>query len=97
VEWRTGGANRVYAWISHKRTHSNDHGGVRELASVMDADMLGIARGWNEGHRVLVSDSQASIRRCPNLTSGMLDGRSWIDERVIKVANGDVTEDRRTR
>ena len=40
------------------------------LATVMDAEMLGIAGAWEEGYRVVASDSQAAVRRCMNLASG---------------------------
>jgi len=59
-----------------------------ELATVMDAEVLGIAGAWEEGYRVVASDSQAAIKRCVNLTSRAHKGRSWIDERAIKAAKG---------
>ena len=57
------------------------------LATVMDAELLGIAGAWEEGYTVVKSDSQAAIRRCQNLASGAQEARSWIDERVIKARN----------
>jgi len=57
-----------------------------EFATVMDAEMIGIAGAWEEAYRVVASDSQAAIRSCSNLTSGAQAGRSWIDERVLKAA-----------
>ena len=54
------------------------------LATVMDADVLGIAGAWEEGYTVVKSDSQAAIKRCQNLVSGAQEVRSWIDERVVR-------------
>ena len=34
----------------------------------------------------MASDSQAAIRRCLNLTTGVQEARSWIDERVLEAA-----------
>jgi len=64
--------------------------GVYVLGSygtVMDAEMIGIASAWEEGYTTLASDSQAAIKRCVNLTTRVHEGRSWIDEKVTKVAN----------
>ena len=58
------------------------------LATVMDAEVLGIAGAWEEGYTVVKSDSQAAIKRCQNLVSGMQEARSWIDERVVRAARG---------
>ena len=41
-----------------------------EYATVMDAEMLGIARAWEEGYNTIASDTQAAIRRCINVTTG---------------------------
>jgi len=57
------------------------------LATVMDAEMLGIAGAWEEGYTVVKSDSQAAIKRCQNLASGAQEARSWIDERAVKAMN----------
>jgi len=48
--------------------------------------MLGIAGAWEGGYTTVASDSQAAIRRCLNLASGVQKGRSWIDERVLRAA-----------
>jgi len=53
-------------------------------ATVMDAEMIGVARAWEEGYETVAVDSQAAIRRCVNLIEGVQRGGSWIDERVIK-------------
>ena len=58
------------------------------LATVMDAEVLGIAGAWEEGYTVVKSDSQAAIKRCRNLISGTQEVRSWIDERVVMAAEG---------
>ena len=57
------------------------------LATVMDAEVLGIAGAWEEGYTVMKSDSQAAIKRCQNLASGAQEARSWIDERVVEALN----------
>jgi len=49
--------------------------------------MIGIAGAWEEGYTTVASDSQAAIKRCVSLTTGVQEGRSWIDEKVIKAAN----------
>jgi len=54
------------------------------LATVMDAELLGIAGAWEEGYTTVKSDSQAAVKRCQNLVSGAQEVRSWIDERVLK-------------
>jgi len=54
------------------------------LATVMDAELLGIAGAWEEGYTEVRSDSQAAVKRCRNLASGTQEVRSWIDERVIR-------------
>jgi len=54
------------------------------LATVMDAELLGIAGAWEEGYPEVKSDSQAAVKRCRNLVSGAQEVRSWIDERVVK-------------
>ena len=59
-----------------------------ELATVMDAEMVGIAGVWREGYRVVASDSQAAIRKCLNLASGAQRPGSWIDEEILKFADG---------
>lgn len=59
-----------------------------ELATVMGAEVLAIAGAGEEGYRVVASDSQAAIKRCRNLASGVQKGRSWIDQRVIRAATG---------
>jgi len=56
------------------------------LATVMDAEVLGIAGAWEEGYTVVKSDSQAAIKRCQNLISAIQEPRSWIDERVMRAA-----------
>jgi len=58
------------------------------LATVMDGELVGIAGAWEEGYRMVASDSRAAIRRCINLTTGVQAGRSWIDERILKAAKG---------
>ena len=58
------------------------------LATVMDAEVLGIAGAWEEGYTVVRSDSQAAIKRCRNLMSGTQEVRSWIDRRVVRVVKG---------
>ena len=57
------------------------------LATVMDAELLGIAGAWEEGYTKVKSDSQAAIKRCQNLASGVQEIRSWIDERVVRARN----------
>ena len=57
------------------------------LATVMDAELLGIAGAWEEGYTEVKSDSQAAIKRCQNLASGAQEVRSWIDERLVKARN----------
>jgi len=59
------------------------------LATVMDREIIGIAGAWEEGCCTVASDSQAAIKRWVNLTSGVIRGRSWIDERVIRAAKGE--------
>jgi len=54
------------------------------LATVMDAELLGIAGAWEEGYTEVRSDSQAAVKRCQNLVSGTQEVRSWIDERVVR-------------
>ena len=56
------------------------------LATVMDAEVLGIAGAWEEGYTVVRSDSQAAIKRCKNQISAIQEPRSWIDERVVRAA-----------
>ena len=58
------------------------------IAMVMDAEVLGIAGAWEVGYTVVKSDSQAAIKRCRNLISGAQEVRSWVDERVVKAAEG---------
>ena len=50
---------------------------VRNSNGCRDA---GYSRSLDGGIRVLVSDSQAVITRCRNLTTGAHWARSWIDE-----------------
>jgi len=57
----------------------------------MDAEMLGIARGWDEVHNVIASDSQGATRKCLKLISGVVESRSRIDERVIRSTKGEIT------
>jgi len=57
-------------------------------ATVMDAEMIGIAGAWEEGYTVVATDSQAAVKRCVKLTAGIQRGESWIDERVIRAAEG---------
>jgi len=52
----------------------------------MDAEMIGIAGAWEEGYTAVASDSQAVIKRCVKLTTGIQRGESWIVERAIKAA-----------
>jgi len=40
-------------------------------ATVMDAEMVGIAGAWEEGYEIVAVDSQAAIRRCENLMGGV--------------------------
>ena len=58
------------------------------LATVMDAEMVGIAGAWEEGYTTVATDSQAAIRRCVNITSGTQRAESWIDEKIIRAAEG---------
>jgi len=58
-----------------------------EFATVMDAEMIGIAGAWEEGFRVVASDRQAAISRCLNLASGVQKGGSWIDEKILRLLN----------
>jgi len=55
-----------------------------ELATVMDAEVLGIAGAWEEGYQTVALDSQAAITRCMNLAAGVTRVGSWIDERIMK-------------
>jgi len=57
-----------------------------EFATVMDAEMVGIAGAWEEGYTTVATDSQAAIKTCINLTTGVHTGRSWIEERIIEAA-----------
>ena len=50
--------------------------------------MVRIAGAWKEGYRVVASDSQAAIKRCLNLVSGVQKGGSWIDEEILRLAGG---------
>ena len=43
---------------------------------------------WEEGYTIVATDSQAAIRRCINITAGTQRAESWIDEKVIKAAEG---------
>jgi len=61
------------------------------LATVMDAEVLGIAGAWEEGYKEVRSDSQAAIKRCQYLLSGAQKVRSWIDERIVRAAGEGVT------
>jgi len=54
------------------------------LATVANAEMLGIAGAWEEGYRTVTSDSQTAIARCRNLASGATRAGSWIDEKAIR-------------
>jgi len=47
-----------------------------ELATVMDAEVLGTAGAWEEGYQTVASHSQAAIMRCRNLTIGQQARRS---------------------
>jgi len=67
-----------------------------ELATVMDAEVLGITGAWEEGYRAVASDSQAAVARCMNLASGATRIRSWIDERAVKAMRRAAMEDRLT-
>ena len=60
------------------------------LATVMDAEYVGIAGAWEEGYRVVASDSRVAIRRCINRGTGVQVGRSWIDVRILRAAKGRV-------
>jgi len=57
-------------------------------ATVMDAEMIGIAGAWEEGYEAVAVDSQAAIRRCEKLMEGVQRGAPWIDEKVVKAAGG---------
>jgi len=61
---------------------------LESYATVMDAEMIGIAGAWEEGYTTVTSDSQAAIRRYLNLTTGVHGGRSWIDEEIIQAMEG---------
>ena len=52
-------------------------------ATVMDAEMLAIAMGWELGNKV-ITDSQAAIGRIRNLQ--MERPKGWIEERVVMAA-----------
>ena len=54
-------------------------------ATVMDAEMLAIAMGWELGDTV-ITDSQAAIGRVKNLQTEPPKG--WIEERVTAAAKG---------
>jgi len=54
------------------------------LATVTDAEVLGVAGAWEEGYRAVATDRQAAVARCMNLASGAARIRSWIDERAVK-------------
>ena len=56
------------------------------FATVMDAEMIGIAGAWEEGYTTVASDSQAAIKRCVNITTGVQSEKSWIEERVVEAA-----------
>jgi len=58
-----------------------------EFATVIDAEMVGIAGAWREGYRGVASDSQAAIKRCLNLTSGAQKAGSWIDDDIVTLAS----------
>jgi len=54
------------------------------LATVTDAELLGIVGAWEEGYTEVRSDSQAAVKRFKNLVTGAQEVRSWIDERIVK-------------
>ena len=54
------------------------------LATVTDAEVLGIAGAWEEGYRTVASGSQTAIARCMNLASGATRVGSWIDEKAVR-------------
>jgi len=55
-----------------------------DLATVADAEMVGIAGAWEEGYQTVASDSQTAITRCMNLASGVTRAGSWIDEKAVR-------------
>ena len=52
-------------------------------ATVMDAELLAVAMGWEIGDTV-ITDSQSAIGRIRNLQMEFPKG--WIEERVVKAA-----------
>ena len=56
-----------------------------EVATVMDAEMLGVAMGWEKSKKV-ATDSQASIGRIRKLRFEC--PRSWIEEIVVAAQSG---------
>ena len=44
------------------------------LATVMDAEMVGIAGAWEEGYDTVATDSRVAITRCVNITAGTHHG-----------------------
>ncbi|KAF8418310.1 hypothetical protein EV426DRAFT_720673 [Tirmania nivea] len=51
------------------------------LATVMDAEMLGVVRAWQAGRSTVALDSQGAIRRLQNLR--FEQPRSWIEELAV--------------
>jgi len=92
-EWKTEMEGGVVGYTDGSRMDGAAAGASAEgglflgdMATVMDAEMVGIAGAWEEGYKIVASDSQAATRRCINLTTGVQKGRSWIDEKVLRAA-----------
>jgi len=54
------------------------------MYTVMDAEMLGIARVWEEGYKTVALDSHAAIRSCLKLVAGIQRAESCIDGRMLE-------------
>jgi len=73
----------IYGWAIHGggAAGASAEGGMflGSYATVMDAEMVGIAGAWEEGYTTEATDSQAAIKRCINITTGIQRAESWID------------------
>ena len=62
---------------------------LRKFATVMDAEMLGIALAWKH-HKTVAADSQGAIERILELQH--TQAKSWIEQEVIRAQGEEVKE-----
>ena len=58
-------------------------------ATIMDAELLGMAMALETGHHKIALDSQGAIARAVQLYTE--PARSWIEEKIVKACKTNIT------